>query len=250
MTGLYDREHETVRQAFLASYQPDDPCWRCGQPLGIDPGALDLGHDDDNPARYRGLEHARCNRAAGGAKGHARRKARRERANRLVEEAAIGIEVSEDRRHCSIVTAGRLQDDLVLLRLAGYLDSTDPVGAVLELQQQLLVVAVVVDPHAPGATTIRPLEDAGVDVLKPTSSDVAVSHGLFLDSLAGGRIRHQGQQELTAGMRALEARRLGGASAPERRGATADVSPAVAAELATWAILTAPAPYDPSDSVR
>jgi hypothetical protein len=59
-----------------------------------------------------------------------------------------------------------------------------------------------------------------------------------LDELAVGRVQHAGQPELTTATRHLEQRRLGGASAPERHGAPADVSPAVAAELAVWALLT------------
>jgi hypothetical protein len=50
-------------------------------------------------------------------------------------------------------------------------------------------------------------------------------------------------------MRHLEQRRLGGASAPERRGAPVDVAPAVAAELAAWALETAPADYDVMNSI-
>jgi hypothetical protein len=249
VSDRYDREHEQVRRALLSSYHPDTPCPRCDQPLGIDPAALDLDHRDDG-AGWNGLCHSRCNRAAGGRLGQARRKARRERAANLVEEAAIGIEVAEDRRHCSIVTAGRLPAEHVLLRLAAYLDGTDPVAAVLELHDDLVVVATVVDPRSFGATVIRPLEAAGIEVTRPSSGDLAESHGLFLDSLDAGRIRHQRQQELTSAMRHLEQRRLGGASGPERRGSPVDVGPAVAAELAVWGILVAPPAYDPADSVR
>jgi hypothetical protein len=70
--------------------------------------------------------------------------------------------------------------------------------------------------------------------------DLVVAHGRLLDLLAEGRIRHRGQAELTSAMRHLEARRLGGSVAPERRGALADVAPAVAAELAVWALLSVP----------
>lgn len=243
MSGLYGGAHPAIRRA-LAPYVPGSRCWRCGWP--ILPGQpWDLGHDDDNPARYRGPEHARCSRQAGARKGNARRRARRERMVRMVTEVALALEISEDRRHTSIVAAGRLEGDLVLLELAAYLDSTDPTAAVLELRAQRKVLAVAVDPHSPGATSIGPLEAAGVELLKPTSSDLVVAHGDLLDLLAAGRIRHRGQAELTAAMRHLEQRRLGGAAGPERRGSATDVAPAVAAELSVWALLHAPAPPEP-----
>jgi hypothetical protein len=164
----------------------------------------------------------------------------------MVTDVTLAIEISEGRQHCSIVTAGMLPDDLVLLELAGYLDSTDPTATVLELRDRLTVKVVVIDPHSPGGTAIRPLEAAGVQVTRPSSSDVAESHGLFLDTLAAGRVRHQGQPQLTAAMRHLQQRRLGGAAAAERRGAVVDVAPAVAAELATWGLLCAPRPALPA----
>jgi hypothetical protein len=237
VSGLYGGAHQAIRRA-LAPYVPGSRCWRCSLP--ILPGQpWDLGHDDDNPAVYRGPEHARCSRAAGARKGNARRRARADR-RIIVAECAIALEISEDRSHTSIVAAGVLPDDLVLLELAGYLDGTDPVAAVLALRQVRTVLAVAIDPHSHATTTIGPLEDAGVKITRPSSVDLVTAHGNFLDLLAAGRIRHQGQPQLTAAARHLEQRRLGGASAPERRGALVDVSPAVAAELATWALLSAP----------
>jgi hypothetical protein len=247
VTVAYDRTHEAVRRALLAASTTATPCWRCGFPLGPDPGRVDLGHRDDGPG-WAGLEHRRCNRQAGARKGNQRRRARRERIVAMVTEVALALEISQDRQHCAVVAAGRLPDDLVLLDLAAYLDGTDPTAVVLELREQRTVLAVVVDPHSHAATAIRPLQAAGVEVTRPASTDVAEAHGLFLDTLAAGRLRHRGQAELTAAMRHLEQRRLGGASAPERRGALVDVSPAVAAELATWALLTAPANYDVLES--
>jgi hypothetical protein len=206
--------------------------------------ALDLDHTDDR-AGWLGMSHATCNRRAGQRVAMERRRARRERMIAMVEQIALALEISEDRRHCSIVAAGRLEDDLVLLELAAYLPGTDPTAAVLRLREERTVLAVAVDPHSNAATCIRPLEAAGVAVTKPTSSDLVEAHGMFLDALAAGRIRHQGQPELTAAARHLEQRRLGGASAPERRGAAVDVAPAVAATVALWALGTAPPPRKP-----
>jgi hypothetical protein len=244
--GAYGGDHQALRRALLP-VAVGSRCWRCGLPIG--PGqAVDLGHTDDRTS-WSGLEHARCNRAAGARLGNARRRQRRERMIAMVVEVALGIEISEDRQHCSIVAAGRLPTDLVLLDLVAYLDGTDPVASVLALREQRTVVAVVVDPHSHAATAIGPLTDAGVDVTRPTSSDLVVAHGMLLDALAAGRVRHQGQAALTAAARHLSQRRLGGATAPERRGAPVDVAPAVAAELAAWALLTTPAPYDVLQSI-
>jgi hypothetical protein len=235
--GAYAGPHQAIRRALL----PDAygrPCPRCGFPM-LPGQALDLGHTDDRAA-YSGIEHARCNRQAGARLGNARRRARREEMITMVTEVALALEIAEDRSHTSIVAAGLLPDDLVLLELAAYLDGTDPVAAVLALRQERTVLAVAIDPHSHATTTIGPLEDAGVKITRPSSVDLVTAHGNFLDLLAAGRIRHQGQPQLTAAARHLEQRRLGGASAPERRGALVDVAPAVAAELATWALLSAP----------
>jgi hypothetical protein len=233
--GTYTSEQKQVRRALLAVYDPADLCGRCRRPLGPDPSRIDLGHTDDR-AGYSGLEHARCNRAAGARLGNSRRRARADRRT-IVAECAIALEISEDRQHTSIVAAGHLPDDLVLLELAAYLDGTNPLAAVLQLREERTVLAVAIDPHSNATTAIGPLEDAGVKITKPNSVDLATAHGNFLDLLAAGRIRHQGQPQLTAAARHLEQRRLGGATAPERRGALVDVSPAVAAELACWALL-------------
>jgi hypothetical protein len=232
----YDGTHQAVRKALLAVHEPTDPCWRCRRPLGPDPRRIDLGHRDDG-AGWAGLECARCNRAAGARKGNALRRARTER-RVTVADAAFALEISEDRQHTSIVAAGHLDEDLVLLELAAYLEGTDPVAVVAELVRQPKPAAIVIDAHSGAATLLEPLEDAGFKITRPTSVDLVVAHGRLLDLLAAGRIRHRGQAELTAGMRHLEQRRLGGATAPERRGSAVDVGPAVAAELACWALLT------------
>jgi hypothetical protein len=235
----YGGPHQATRRALL----PDAygrRCPRCGLPM-LPGQALDLDHTDDR-AGYLGMSHAICNRRAGGRLGAARRRDLSSPTERIimVAEVALALEISEDRAHCSLVTAGLLPEDLVLLELAAYLEGTDPVAAVLELQATRTLLAVTIDPHSNATTTIGPLEDAGVKITRPSSVDLAIAHGNFLDLLAAGRIRHQGQAQLTAAARHLEQRRLGGATAPERRGALVDVAPAVAAELAAWALLSAP----------
>jgi hypothetical protein len=58
----YGWAHQQQRASDLAAYDPDQPCPRCGQPLGDDPSRLDLGHTPDRSG-YEGLTHLACNRA-------------------------------------------------------------------------------------------------------------------------------------------------------------------------------------------
>jgi hypothetical protein len=242
----YGTAHMAIRKALLASARPADPCWRCGKPLGPDPSNVHLDHRDDG-AGYGGLSHKRCNESAGGVKGNARKRERRDQARRksaTVAEVALAVEINPDRDHTSIVTAGALPGELVLLELT-YLEGTDPVATVLGLRERLEVIATVIDPHSPAATAIRGLEAARVAVTRPTSADLAVATGSFIDLARAGRIRHQRQPTLTSALQHLQARRLGGSTGPERRGGVTDVAPAVAAMLATWGLEHAARPPDP-----
>jgi hypothetical protein len=242
MTGRYGGQHQAVRRAMLP-YAVGSPCARCGRVIGS--GQLvDLDHADDG-VTYLGWSHPHCNRAAGARLGNARRRqlraARQERILRMLNKCALGIEISEARDHVSIAAAGFIDGDFVMVELAAYVDGTDPTEAVLWLRDERTVSAVVLDPRSPAATAVRPLRHAGVPLTELSTHDVAVAHGEFLDSLAAGRLRHAGQAELTTAIRYGQQRRLGGATAWERRGAPVDVSPAVAAELALWALVHASA---------
>lgn len=60
----YGSTHQAKRKQLADAFTPGQPCARCGQPIASLDDA-DLGHADDGQG-YRGLEHALCNRAAGG----------------------------------------------------------------------------------------------------------------------------------------------------------------------------------------
>jgi hypothetical protein len=229
----YGGPHQALRRAALP-YAVGQPCSRCGQPM-LPGQALDLDHRDDGGGWW-GFAHARCNRAAGGRLGNARRRDRITK-TRAMTEVALGVEIAEDRSHTSIVAAGAIDDsDVILIDLVAYLPGTDAAGVVLELRETRTVVAVAVDPHSPGATLIKPLEDARVRELRlPSTSDAVVAHGAFLDILAAGRLRHAGQPELTAAVRAGTQRPIGGAMGWARRGEQVDGAPLRAATLAVWA---------------
>jgi hypothetical protein len=71
----YGPAHRRLRAWLLAAYIPGvTTCWRCEQPITtLRRRDIHLGHDDDNPAIWRGLEHAACNLSAGAANGNKQR---------------------------------------------------------------------------------------------------------------------------------------------------------------------------------
>jgi hypothetical protein len=243
---LYDAEHAAVRRAMLAVYSPADPCWRCGRPLGPDPGMLDCGHRDDGPG-WAGLEHRHCSRAAGARKGNRQRRQQRRWRMDGIGTGTLGVEVSEDRQHTAVCSACSLPDGRVQVELVAYLPGTaTAVDRIVELCGRWKVLGVVIDPMG-GATNLRqPLRShPGVHVVEPATADVKVAHADFLDLAHARRLQVVSNETLTAAVQHLSERMLGGQPVFDRRGAPIDVSPAIASELAVWGLQTAPPPRTP-----
>jgi hypothetical protein len=155
---------------------------------------------------------------------------------RMLVDCCIGVEIAEDRQHTSIAAAGRIDGDLILVELVSYIGGTDPVAEILALQKARRVREVAIDPRSPGATLVKLLRNAGVIFTEMSSHDVAVAHGRFIDLLTAGNLKAARDERLTAAVKYGQDRRLGGASAWERRDVPKDVSPANAAEFAVWAV--------------
>jgi hypothetical protein len=152
-------------------------------------------------------------------------------------EIAFGCEISEDRKRCAIVAAGREVDGTrLLVDLVWYSHPRDAVARLDALYVKHDPVAVIIDSKSQSGTLIRPLQDAGLLLTLPVTTDVAVAHGEFLDLVNDGGLAHLDQPPLTAAVRAAQQRPLSGAQAWERRVAV-DQAPLVAATLACWAFL-------------
>jgi hypothetical protein len=151
-------------------------------------------------------------------------------------EVAFGCAISEDRRHGSIVAAGRsASSGKILVDLAPFYDHPRLLVARMGvLYAKHDPVAVVVNPKSQSGTLVKPLAEAGVLVLEVTAQDVAVAHGEFLDLVNDGGLEHLDQPPLTAAVRAAQQRPLAGAQAWDPKVAV-DQGPLVAATLATWA---------------
>jgi hypothetical protein len=154
-----------------------------------------------------------------------------------VSEVAFGAAISEDRKHGSIVAAGRSASGKILVDLAPFYDH--PRGLVARMEALCAEhdpVAVAVNPKAQSGTLIRPLAESGILVTEPSTQDVAVAHGDFLDLVNDGGLEHLSQKPLTDAVRAGQQRPLAGAQAWDPKVAV-DQGPLVAATLACWAFL-------------
>lgn len=69
--GRYDWQHVKARRQAAAHHHPDDPCTRCGRPLGPMSRNLHYDHNDEGTG-YLGFAHAACNLTAGARLGHQR----------------------------------------------------------------------------------------------------------------------------------------------------------------------------------
>jgi hypothetical protein len=150
-------------------------------------------------------------------------------------EVAFACEISEDRKHAAIVAAGREVDGTrVVVDLVFYEHPRGAAARLGELYMKHDPVATVIDPRSQAGTLLHPLGEAGVLVTEPSTADVVVAHGEFLDLVRDGLLAHLSQPPLTAAVQAAQQRALAGAQAWERR-LQIDQSPLVAATLACWA---------------
>lgn len=149
-------------------------------------------------------------------------------------EVCFAAEISEDRKHAAVVAAGRERDgERLVVDLVWYDHPRSVVVRISKLVIDHDPVTVVIDPRSQAGTLLRPLGEAGVQVTEPSTADVVVAHGEFLDLVNDAALVHLEQPPLTAAVRAGQQRALAGAQAWERR-VPVDQSPLVAATLACW----------------
>lgn len=73
---IHGSAHAQARKQWAARHDPQDPCARCGRPLGPMGPNLHLDHHDRDKTRYIGFSHAACNTRRAGQLGRAQQKAR------------------------------------------------------------------------------------------------------------------------------------------------------------------------------
>lgn len=145
----------------------------------------------------------------------------------------FAVDVSDDRSDSSIAVAG---DGVV-----GLADFGAGVGWVVDRVVELVGTSpVVVQSTGPAGTLIPDLERAGVRVVQFTPGDMALACSSFMDDLTDRRIAVRRHWKLDKAAAGATKRRAGDTWVWDRRDASVDVTPLIAATNALWAIKREP----------
>jgi len=135
----------------------------------------------------------------------------------------------------SIAVVGRRNGEMLVQVVEHRPGTAWMVDRAVELQAAHQPCAFVIDPGGPAGRLIADLEAAGVELVQPSSREVAQAAGQFYTGVMGDEpfIRHYDQPELSGALAAVQKRPLGDAWTWARKG-LADISPLEAVTLAAW----------------
>ena len=152
-----------------------------------------------------------------------------------VDPVAFAADVSPERSHAAIATAGLRPDGLGHVEVVDHRPSTGwVVGRLVELAERWAPCAVVIDDTGPAGALIAPLEAAEIEVIRPTAKQRAAADGGFYDAVAEQALRYVPRPALDAAVAGAATRPLGDAWAWVRKGLSTDITPLVAVSLARW----------------
>jgi hypothetical protein len=164
--------------------------------------------------------------------------------SQIAGQVAFGLDVSWNRGHAAIATAGDRADGKRHVELVKYAAGTGwCVEYLKERVSRWRPCAVVIQPGSPAGSLIPELEAAGIEVLKPAVGDVGKATGALFDAVAGKdlearNLRACGLPELPAAVAGAVWRKVGDAMVWDRQAAKVDVSPLVAVTLANFGYAT------------
>ncbi|MDQ3432563.1 MAG: terminase large subunit [Actinomycetota bacterium] len=154
------------------------------------------------------------------------------------ETVAFALDVTPERSHAAISVAGAY-GQAVHVEVVDHRPGTGwVVERIRELSQTWSPCAIVVDAGGPAGSLIPEMEKAGLTIVSPKVREVAAACGQFYDAVTGQSLSHLDQAPLASALAGAKQRPLGDAWAWARRGTSVDLSPLVAATLATWGFAT------------
>ena len=146
------------------------------------------------------------------------------------DRPVVAYDVSPDRMHAAVAAATRDGDGVVTVTIvAARAGTTWLVDTIVALDPDRVLADTVA-----GDLAAAQLVEEGVSVELVGGLDVARACATFVDVIAARRLRHHAQPALTDAIAGAVTRPFGDAWAWSRRLSPVDVTPLVAASLATW----------------
>jgi hypothetical protein len=157
----------------------------------------------------------------------------------------LAVDVSPTRAWGCITACGVNDDGMQHIEITGfeqydYRPGTDWIaGRIREMWNNLKPDAVIIDDKGQASSLIAELENAGITIVSPTTSEYAVACGEFHVGCVPRKgevpkIVHTDQQPLTNAVAAAVKRDLADKWAWDKKNAAQDISPLVSATLAVW----------------
>lgn len=156
-------------------------------------------------------------------------------ASRPGKALVFAVDAPPDRRSAAIASAGRREDDLLHAKITDHRPGLHWVVArLVDLVERFEPRAVLIDPSSAAGSLIPELTAAGVEVTTVTARELAQACGAFYDDVIYGRLRHCGQETLTAAVQQATTRPLADAFAWDRKSTSGDIAPLCASTLALY----------------
>ncbi len=157
----------------------------------------------------------------------------------------LAVDVSPTRSWGSIVACGINDDGMQHVEITGYEQYDVRPGAdwipgrIREMWTNMKPDAVIIDDKGQASSLITELENFGIKVVSPTTSEYAVACGEFHTACCPrkgevAKVVHVGQAPLTTAVASAAKRDLADKWAWDKKNASSDITPLVAATLALW----------------
>lgn len=163
-----------------------------------------------------------------------------DQASMPVDRLTLAIDVAPDRSVASVALAGRRADGTWHVELDEQRKGVDWVPAWVQKRAEVNRLHAVVADEMSGLVSMRGgrhfLADTRVQVTCAAAEgrDMAVASGQFFDAVMSQTVRHTDQPQVNVALSVARKRPLAGAWAWNRKDATSDITPIVAATLALW----------------
>lgn len=172
--------------------------------------------------------------------GRERWKACKDPSSVATEPMRLALDVAVDRGHAAFAVAAPSQNGGTHLEVVDYRAGTDWI--IQRATSKPTPGPLLVAAKSPASTFTEALRAKGVEVQEVTVEEHAEGCANLFDDVQAGRVRHLGQSELDAAVKAAEKRFYGNESYLwSRSKSSGDICPLVAVTLAAWAVAQADA---------